>query len=493
MQTRVAHNFTNALIKNIERTYTYAYLKNSGFNVDQVSFDPILFFEDYVRDEPFKAFMGLKRHGYKQAKRQLLRYGIPYTPDQERRARVDYEVVQAMQKEKADAVDLPYTDEEIKDTEILRLSSGHLTTKKTLEAHEFIDELYYDHDRLTQAYPLEDKLPRTISEEQKKAVINSLRNFTSLIIGGAGTGKSFVTSVLIDQLKENGKKVTVLAPTHKAKEALMSKMKGGGEVRTIHSFVHHPSKEASDVIVIDEAGMLSTPLFCSLMKVYDKQQLVFVGDKNQLEPIEYGRPFEKMMQIFPTYELKENRRSESPDIVNLGREIIGEPYARNIDISNILLVPDLESAYKEGAEVILTYTNRVVDKINSDRKIKNGVPAIHPDFSVGDKVMAKTNRKEYFNGQLFTITDPYTLTTLDGRKRVRLENPRDLDWNFVLAYGLTIHKAQGSEWDTVAYVPSEHDTRSLAYVAVTRARKKLIIVGGLRSEYRQEGEWMQLK
>src|SRR5699024_6026153 len=102
------------------------------------------------------------------------------------------------------------------------------------------------------------------SKEQMNALETSLKYQVSCVIGRAGTGKSYVTAAIVEQLRLNGKEVAILAPTHKAKEALQDKLRVG-EVKTVHSFVHYPFD--CDVIVIDEAGMLSTPLFNKLAKV----------------------------------------------------------------------------------------------------------------------------------------------------------------------------------------------------------------------------------
>ncbi|MCO8296602.1 ATP-binding domain-containing protein, partial [Tetragenococcus halophilus] len=77
---------------------------------------------------------------------------------------------------------------------------------------------------------------------------------------------------------------------------------------------------------------------------------------------------------------------------------------------------------------------------------------------------------------------------------ISFKTQKDLESNFDLAYGLTIHKSQGSEWDTVAYLPNSIDTKNLAYVAVTRAKKKLIIIGDdLKTEYKKEREWKHIQ
>lgn len=76
---------------------------------------------------------------------------------------------------------------------------------------------------------------------------------------------------------------------------------------------------------------------------------------------------------------------------------------------------------------------------------------------------------------------------------VVFDTPNDLYFNFDLAYGLTIHKSQGSEWDCVAYQPSSMDYRNLAYVAVTRAKKKLFIVGDdIRLDYPPQRKWRHI-
>lgn len=483
----ITDQFTKPLKRNIKNTYTYAYVKNMGVSVNLSTYDALEHFEDYMYKEPFKAFMTLDRYAFRNTKRALDKYGIPYTPEQERRAKVFTDVTKRMQEEKSDVVIMPEVTD-IEDTGVVQYGEG-LTTKDTIESHQRMNRL--PRNKQTDNVLYEKKLPKTLrdSKEQMAAIKKSLTNHISVLIGGAGTGKSFVTANIIDQLKQNDKKVTILAPTHKAKDALQQKL-NNGTVRTIHSFVHS-NKSECDVIVIDEAGMLSTPLFLSLLKRVKHQQLIFVGDKNQLAPIEYGRPFEKVMNLFPCFELKQNRRSEAPDIVALGRAVIDEPYNQNISFENVIEVSSTNEAFSLGAEVVLTYTNTAVGEINEAKKIKNGVPAISPRFSVGDSIIAKTNERNYYNGQLFEIVDRNLIKSQNGNQ-IKIKDARELEYNFDFAYGLTIHKSQGSEWETVAYMPSKYDTRNLAYVAITRARKKLILIGELNGNLNRDKEWQQL-
>jgi DNA replication protein DnaC len=485
---QVTPRYSESLTNNIERTYTYAHVKNvHGLEVEPHSYNAIETFNKLVERDPFGTFMELDGYSFKNTLRALNRYDIPYTAEQERKARVYFEVTRDMENNRSD-VSIGY-QEDVAGTGIVKVEDPHIyTTETTLKAKRFIESL--PRNKKNFHYIYEDKVPKALldSAEQYEALKNSVTNHVSCLIGGAGTGKSFVTSEIVEQLMLNGKHVTVLAPTHKAKEALQSKLKRG-TVQTIHSFVYGRSGE-TDVIVIDEAGMIPTELMSKLASVYNGEQLVFVGDKNQIPPIRYGRPFEVVQEIFPTVELKANRRSEAKDIIALGREIINEPFNANIAQNNIYLVDTVEEAFKLGAEVLLTFTRDSVREANEKQRIK-GEPAIDKGFSIGDKIIAKTNTKRYFNGQLFTIISWNKATDGQGNT-VTFRTPYELSNNFDLAYGLTIHKSQGSEWDTVAYQPSDKDTKNLAYVAVTRAKKKLIIVGGFPPHFKEETSWIHL-
>ena len=486
---QIKRQYSDALTNNIERTFTFAHAKNAhGLDVEPNNYNAVETFNRLVARDPFGTFMQLDRYGFITTLNALERYDIPYTAEQERRARVYFEVTNDMERTKSD-VSFNY-QENIEGTGIVKVDEPHIyTTETTIKSKRFIETLPRNKKTFNHIY--EDKVPKALldSAEQYEALKNSVENHVSCLIGGAGTGKSFVTSEIVEQLMLNGKRVTILAPTHKAKQALQQKLKRG-TVQTIHSYVYGRSGEA-DVIVIDEAGMLSTEMMSKLAGVYKGEQLVFVGDKNQIPPIGYGRPFEVIQETFPTVELKANRRSEAKDIIALGREIIGEPFNANIAQDNIYVVETVNEAFARGAEVLLTYTRDGVRNANEIQKIKNGKPAINPGFSIGDKIIAKTNTKRWFNGQLFEIIS-WDKAEDDQGNIINFRTPYELKNNFDLAYGLTIHKSQGSEWGVVAYQPTSWDTLNLAYVAVTRAKKKLIIVGGFPSQFREEPQWTHL-
>ena len=485
------YSFSEAIANNIERTYTFAHAKgahNYGGSPDD--YDPIKLFIELLESEPFDTFMALEGFAFKRTLNTLNRYGIPYTPEQEHRAKIFFEVTQQMEKERSDSVHC-FIEGGIEGTQVAQLSDEYLfTTKDTIRVAKFIKRL--PKQKQTDNILYRSKVNELLleSKEQMNALETSLKYQVSCVIGRAGTGKSYVTAEIVNQLRLNDKTVAILAPTHKAKEALQEKLTAG-EVKTIHSFVHRPFE--CDVIVIDESGMLSTPLFDKLARAYSGQQLIFIGDKNQLPPVEYGRPFERVQEEFTVSELKQNKRSEARDIISLGNQILGIPQNANMELENIEVVSNPIEAYQKGVSVILTFTNKEVKAINEYQRLKQGTDSLYPGFKIGEKIIATTNYKnKFYNGQLFEVVGYNTIQDINTKRIISLNSSKEFEYNFDYAYALTIHKSQGSEWDVVGYLPSEYDTMNLAYVAVTRAKKKLVIINGLNDHYRTDKKWRQL-
>lgn len=490
----MTYPFSQAITDNILKTFGYSHAKNKYNYQEPIDwYDPLSFFNGLLITDPFGAFMELEGFQYKKTKNTLDRYGIPYTAEQERVAKLEFEVTTKMEQQKSDFVAMYVED--IKNSKVINLSEqGYiLTTLDTLNMARRINELPIN--KRTDNILYDSELPDSLKNEneQFEALKMCLEYQVSCLIGGAGTGKSFVTSKIIEQLYLNNKSVAILAPTHKAKESLQKKL-DRGTVQTIHSYVHGESE--AKVVVVDESGMLSTKLMNSLLRMGNKStQYIFVGDKNQLPPVGYGRPFELIQERFHTYEIKKNRRSESPDIIALGREILGIPQNANMHHNNIEMVDNVEQAYKHGAEVVLSFTNKNVAEINEQRRLKTGVYSISKKFRIGEKIISKTNNSKegYYNGQLFEVIGFSEIKNINTGKIIRLKKDLDLEYNFDYAYALTVHKSQGSEWDVVAYQPSELDSQNIAYVAVTRAKKKLIIIGdGMKEVYPPERKWRQL-
>lgn len=486
-------NFTQALINNIHRSYSYTATRNRwGHHISPEKYDPLTFFESVMDSDPFEAFMFLDHYGFKRAKRDLDRYGIPYTPDQLKAAQAFDVVTTVMQVQRRDVVGVNFGPPPLS-PKIAAVGAPNLyTTHDTIDAQKAVKRLNLTNQgMLPLASEVDD--PHFI-KEQRDALELLLTHRHACLIGGAGTGKSYLTAKLVAYF---GDKAHPLAPTHKARINLQDKLgKKGAVVETVQSFIHkQDATQQGRVLIIDEAGMLSSSLVAKLAPFFDTADRVyFIGDKNQLPPIGYGRPFERLQTVLPCAELYHNHRSESADIVMLGREILGEPYNDQLKAKNIVAVPTVEAAFKAGADVVLTHTNGKVDEINETKRLRHGTPAVYPEWRVGEKIVAYATdyrrRRRFYNGELFDIVAPNLLRGAGGK--VVAVTRDDLRRNFKPAYGLTIHKAQGSEWPCVAYLPNPLDSQNLAYTAVTRARQKLIIIGRLNSSYPPERTWQQL-
>ncbi|PJH69457.1 hypothetical protein CVR96_26200, partial [Salmonella enterica subsp. enterica serovar Typhimurium] len=134
--------FSEAIINNIKRTYTYAYVKGAHNYLGSPDYyNPFQFFDEYLAFNPFKAFMELDKHGFKKTLNTLNRYNIPYTPEQEYQAKIYYEVTKQMMNERSDAV-RKYTAGDLTATNIVKLNPNYLlTTQDTLDVARFLKQL----------------------------------------------------------------------------------------------------------------------------------------------------------------------------------------------------------------------------------------------------------------------------------------------------------------------------------------------------------------
>lgn len=485
--------YKKALADNINRVFTFEYaVEKHDFIGSRDSYEPITFFNKMLKTKnPFYVFMELEGHRFQAARNQIVRYKIPYTIDQEKQAKSYTELMEEMANNRSDYAQIYL--EIGQDDKIVLLQEPHIyTTKETLNVHSFLTCINTLQKTSNIIYDELITSKIKTNTEQMRALKNCLEYKYSCLIGGAGTGKSFVTAEIINQLLLNGKEVTVLAPTHKAREALQEKLNQRSipiKVKTIHSYVY--KKSETDVIIIDEAGMLSTELLSKITNVLKKTQTIFVGDKNQLEPINYGRPFERLQKILKVSELFKNNRSEAADIVALGREILNMPQNDSMGHPNIRIVEELEGAYELNPDIYISYKNKTVDKINEHFRLKHNNRSISPLFAIGERILAEKNyAPKYYNGQTFIIDSKNTAINEKTGAKITFSTQTELERNFTYAYALTVHKSQGSEWDNVAFIPSEDDTQNLAYVAITRAKRKLIIVGDkLKGHYEPQEEW----
>lgn len=367
--------------------------------------------------------------------------------------------------------------------------------------------------------------------EQKEAIGQALEGRLFVLTGGPGTGKTTVTLAIIDILESLGKRVLLAAPTGRASKKLSEIT--GRTASTIHRmlefnaqtrmFLRNEARPLSaDVVLVDEVSMVDLVLMdCLLRAIPPHASVILVGDADQLPSVGAGNVLRdllfsgvarsvKLEHIFRQHEqsmivinahrinhgeyprlaarpkefafIEEEKPERIPEIV---RGLCQERLPGYFHFDPIDDIQVLSPMYRGPAGA--THLNLVLQSaLNGD-----GMPLSvgGQRFRLGDKVMQVRNNyeKEVFNGDLGRIIGA------DGDARtvhVAFDNviasyrPDELE-ELVLAYAVTVHKAQGSEYRAVVLpVVTQHYVmlqRNLLYTAVTRARDVVVLVGSKRA------------
>jgi exodeoxyribonuclease V alpha subunit len=391
-----------------------------------------------------------------------------------------------------------------------------------------------DPARIVRAVEQEEKrLALTLSDEQRQAVESACGHKVAIITGGPGTGKTTITRVVVRALKSLGLKISLAAPTGRAAKRLSEAT--GFTATTLHRLLRYQpgtgfefgeeKKLAADVLVVDEVSMLDCALCLSLLRALPLTcRLVFVGDENQLPSVGAGNILGDMLEsgAIPAVRLTHIYRQarESMIVVNAHRinqgefpqgsphappradffwvekEHLGElqtlilrmvceriPEAYGLDPMTEVQV--LTPMHK--GEVGTVALNRLLqERLNPDgRELQRGQRA----YRVGDRILQLRNNyeKDVFNGDLGRISgfDPEdeTLTAeFDGRE---VEYGFDELDEIGLAYAISVHKSQGSEYPAVVMpVVTQHYMllqRNLIYTGLTRGRKLAVLLGSRRA------------
>lgn len=367
------------------------------------------------------------------------------------------------------------------------------------------------------------------SDEQQKAISESQLNNIFILTGGPGTGKTTTLKGMIQVFRSHKEKIILAAPTGRAAKRMSEVI--GMEAKTIHRLLefdpmtrkfkkNEEEQLEADVIVIDEVSMIDTILMNSLMKaIKTSSRLILVGDVNQLPSIGAGNvlndmissgliPFVRLSRIF-------RQAEKSRIITNSHRINSGEyPDLSNSQDSDFFFIEE-EAQEKIPEEILVLVTKRLPAKYHFDprRDIQILTPMYRGEagannlnkvlqeklnpaqilfsrggkhFKPGDKVMQLKNNydKEVFNG------DSGVITSIDQENQVILVDfglgkPVSYDFSdadeLVLAYAVTVHKSQGSEYPCVILPLTVNHymmlQRNLLYTAVTRAKKLIIIIG----------------
>jgi exodeoxyribonuclease V alpha subunit len=375
---------------------------------------------------------------------------------------------------------------------------------------------------------IEEKYHITFAREQKKAINQVLLNRILVLTGGPGTGKTTTTLGLIELFKELKFNITLAAPTGRAAKKISETT--GREAKTIHRLLKYSPKNNTffknednpihtDVIILDEVSMIDVILMNQLLKaILPGTFVILIGDVDQLPSVGPGNVLKDIIEsgVIPVVRLTTIFRQESRSLIIVNSHRINEgkypilkgekerdfyfleeeiPQAAVRKIIN-LCTTRLPSKYKIDPVVdIQVLTPMYKGEVGADNLNYQLREALNPKgtqikyrdniFRVNDKIMQIKNNydKEVFNGDIGTINkinlEESTLEVSFYERKVSYDFA-ELN-ELVLAYAITVHKSQGSEYKIVIIpVTTQHYLllqRNLLYTGITRARDMVILIG----------------
>jgi exodeoxyribonuclease V alpha subunit len=372
-----------------------------------------------------------------------------------------------------------------------------------------------------------------LSEDQRQAVEMAASQRVLVLTGGPGTGKTFTTRTIVALWKAMGKSIALASPTGRASQRLSEMTRQ--DAKTVHRLLEFDPKTMkfkrdvdnpipAEAIVVDEASMLDLFLANSLMKaIAPNAQLLLVGDTDQLPSVGPGAvlydliqseqvPVLRLTQVFRQAQVSQIVRnahrinqgqfpqlepvSQAPqsDCLWIGAP---EPEHGVQAIQELVtdLIPQLGFHAASDVQILCPMTRGEVGTRNLNTILQQLInpPSLNKaeivrggmHLRVGDRVIQKVNDydREVFNGDLGSISavdvEEQNVTVQFAERFVNYDYA-DLN-EITLAWAVTIHKSQGSEYPVVILpIYMQHYlmlSRNLIYTGLTRAKKLAILVG----------------
>ncbi|MBW4457449.1 MAG: ATP-dependent RecD-like DNA helicase [Nostoc indistinguendum CM1-VF10] len=377
-----------------------------------------------------------------------------------------------------------------------------------------------------------------LSEQQQQAVEIAAYSRMMILTGGPGVGKTFTTHTIVSLWKAMGKSIAMAAPTGRAAQRLgeMTLL----EAKTIHRLLEFDPKTRGfkcdsenplphTAIIVDEASMLDLFLAYSLVKaVAEGAQLLLVGDIDQLPSVGPGQiladlinsgrvPVVRLTQVFRQAQQSaiisaahQINRAQYPTIEPISDNPVsdciwhGGGYQPEHGVQAICelitdLIPRLGYNRATDVQVLCPMTRGVVGTRNLNTVLQQLINPPSPNkveinrggnlLREGDRIIQLTNdyNREVFNGDLGIIQAIDTVeqeVMVQYGERTVVYDYADLN-EIALAWCVTIHKSQGSEYPVVILpIYMQHYmmlTRNLFYTGITRAKKLAIVVGAKKA------------
>ncbi len=416
------------------------------------------------------------------------------------------------------------------------ISARLYAAKSYINSSAVIDDLEIDY--------VENKLGIKFETLQREAIKQAFNSGILILTGGPGTGKTTTLNAIIELFEQRDANIQLAAPTGRAAKRMTELT--GREAKTIHRLleVEWTSEEKQkfcrnernplecDVIIIDEASMIDSLLFESLLHALRIScRIILVGDADQLPSVSAGNVLNDILatNIFPSISLKKVfRQAQESAIITNAHAIINETAPDFSNTSKDFFIMRRNNPYDVCSTVLELCQERLhnaygfnpltdIQVLCPSRKAQTGTvnlnnllqECLNPKkdnatqvsykgvyYREGDKVMQIKNNYDLtwerdngevgcgvYNGDVGYIDK---IDLRGGIIRVKYDDKTatyftDNIGELELAYAITVHKSQGSEFDCVVIplmdIPSQLMYRNLLYTAVTRAKKMLVIVG----------------